>query len=241
MSAYKVQIEQFQGPLDLLLQLIEKEKLDITEVALSKVAEQYLTHLELIEECLPEDLADFLVVATKLLYLKSKTLLPYLYPEEDDEPDLAEQLKMYKLFLDASAKLDQALKKKKFLFPKEQLRLSDIEIKFSPPEKLTKTDLKKTFLQVLKKLEPVVRLPKAALIRAISMKEKLADIQALILKRVRMSFRELLAGAEDRTDVIVTFLAILELTKQKIVSVEQSGNFSEITICQNNNKSKSSS
>jgi len=113
-AAYKVQIEQFQGPLDLLLRLIEKEKLDITEVALSKVTEQYLKHLELIEESLPEDLADFLVIATKLLYIKSKALLPYLYPEDDDETDLAEQLKMYKLFLEAAKKLDQTIKVKKF-------------------------------------------------------------------------------------------------------------------------------
>jgi len=233
-AAYKVQIEQFQGPLDLLLRLIEKEKLDITEVALSKVTEQYLKHLELIEESLPEDLADFLVIATKLLYIKSKALLPYLYPEDDDETDLAEQLKMYKLFLEAAKKLDQTIKSKKILYPKEQLRLIDMEVKFSPPKKLTKTDLKKTFIQILKKLEPIVRLPQVALTRVVSLKEKLADIQALIFTRVKMSFNELLEGAEDRTEVVVIFLAILELTKQKIVKVEQAGNFSEISIEKNN-------
>ncbi len=74
MNNYKIKIEKFEGPLDLLLQLIEKEKLDITEVSLSKVTEQYLESIKNIEEYQPEDLADFLVVATKLLLLKSKTL-----------------------------------------------------------------------------------------------------------------------------------------------------------------------
>jgi len=230
MNNYKIKIEKFEGPLDLLLQLIEKEKLDITEVSLSKVTEQYLESIKNIEEYQPEDLADFLVVATKLLLLKSKTLLPYLYPEEEDEGNLAEQLKIYKEFLDATKEIEKILKNKKFIYPKQQIKLTDVEVKYSPPEKLKTQDLKKTFIDVIKKLEPIVRLPKAALTRAVSLREKIADIQEAIFRKTKLTYHELLVGADDRTEVIVTFLALLELTKQKIIRVEQGGNFEDINI-----------
>jgi segregation and condensation protein A len=73
-----VTLEKFQGPLDLLLQLIEKEELPIAEISIAEVTDQYVRYLDTLEELFPEELADFLVIATKLLYLKSKTLLPYL-------------------------------------------------------------------------------------------------------------------------------------------------------------------
>jgi segregation and condensation protein A len=81
---YKIKIEQFEGPLDLLLQLIEEQKLDITQMALSTVTEQYIAILDQNVSIPPEELADFLVVAAKLLLIKSKALLPYLSAEEED-------------------------------------------------------------------------------------------------------------------------------------------------------------
>ena len=92
----EIKIENFEGPLDLLLQLIEQEELDITQVSLSAVAEQFISYLETIEKKEPEMLADFLLIAAKLLYIKSRALLPELEMElEEDSIDLARQLKMY--------------------------------------------------------------------------------------------------------------------------------------------------
>lgn len=230
MSAYQVKIEQFEGPLDLLLQLIEKEKLDITEISLSKVAEQYLERLNQIGELYPEELADFLVVATRLLLIKSKTLLPYLFPEEEDEGDLEGQLKLYKEFLEASKKIEAIIKKENFIFPREQVKLKDIEVKFSPPKSLKSGQLKEMFERILKNIEPIIKLPKAVLTRVISLKEKIEHIQEEIIKKAQLSFRELMSQAKDRTEIIVTFLALLELVKQKVVFVEQEGIFKDISV-----------
>src|SRR3989338_6596602 len=103
--AKEIKLEKFQGPLDLLLQLIEQDELNITEISLSNVTEQFFDYLNKLEESRSEELADFLVIATKLVYLKSKHLLPYLYPEADEGPSLAEQLKLYKRYADASKEI----------------------------------------------------------------------------------------------------------------------------------------
>ena len=101
------QLEKFSGPLDLLLSLIDEEKLDINELAISEVTEQYLRYLEAMEEKRPEELADFLVMATRLLLLKSKNLLPQLETDEEEGPSLEEQLRLYKAFVEASKKLNK--------------------------------------------------------------------------------------------------------------------------------------
>lgn len=231
LKSYEVQIEQFEGPLDLLLDLIEKDKLDITELSLSNVTEQFLEHLNQVDDLYPEELADFLIVATKLLLIKSKTLLPYLQPDdEDDEGDLEDQLKIYKQYLEASKNLEKIINAGKFIYPKEQIKLKDIEVKFSPPENLNSKDLKNMFIDILKSLEPIVKLPKVALTRVVSLREKIAHIQESIIGKANLSFGELLSQAKDRTDVIVTFLALLELMKQKVISVEQDGLFDDISV-----------
>ena len=111
-DAYRVRLPVFDGPLDLLLNLIEREELDITKIALALVADQYLAYLKQIEEAHPDNLADFLVVAAKLVLIKSEALLPRPNrPSSESEldvgKDLAEQLRLYKLFKGAANRLGQ--------------------------------------------------------------------------------------------------------------------------------------
>ena len=103
-----IKIDKFEGPLSLLLKIIEKEELDITSVNLARIADEYLEYIKKSSNILPESMADFLLMATKLLYIKSKALLPYLFTDEDQEEleDLEEKLKMYKDFVDLSNKTD---------------------------------------------------------------------------------------------------------------------------------------
>ncbi|MDO8599727.1 MAG: segregation/condensation protein A, partial [bacterium] len=99
--SHTVKLDQFEGPLDLLLHLIEQEELDITAIALATVCEEYLAHLKRVEHRPPEEVADFLVVAAKLLYLKSLVLVPAVAGEADDDATgLAEQLRIYRAFLE---------------------------------------------------------------------------------------------------------------------------------------------
>ncbi|MFH0818952.1 MAG: ScpA family protein [Patescibacteria group bacterium] len=228
---YEVKLEKFQGPFDLLLQLIEQEELDITEISLAKITKQYIEHLQKVEELYPEELADFLVVATKLLLIKSRTLLPYLqWEEEEDESNLEEQLKIYREFHEASQTLEKMLLQRNFTYGRLDSRYDSPEIVFSPPEKITASSLQKFFINVLESLEPVIKLPQSAIAKAVTLKEKLFNLQEALTKTACLSFKDIISQAENKTDVIITFLAILELVKQQTITVNQQNNFEDITI-----------
>lgn len=231
MEKYQVKLEQFAGPLELLLQLILEEKLDITQIALAKVAEQYLKHLEEVEELYPEELADFLVVATKLLVLKSRAMLPYLeWGEEEEGPALEDQLKIYKEFHAAALQLEARIAAGKFTYGRVDDYFQSMDPIFSPPQKFTAENLKNFFIDVLKRLEPIVRLPKMALSRTVSLQEKIGHLQNLMQKNLQLSFKTLLGNAQDRQDIVLTFLALLELVKRKTIKVKQDNNYEDIQI-----------
>lgn len=227
---YEVKLEKFEGPLDLLLQLIESSDLDITEVALSEVADQFMKYLATVEDKNPEELADFLVVASRLLLIKSRILLPNLHIEDEIEAiELETQLKIYKEYYEASKKIENILAKKKVLFVRNKIPL-DIEVIFNPPKNLEGSKLKKIFLEVIKEIEPVIRLPKKSMLRAVSIKEKLEHIRSQILSGISLSFSDLIKESKNRTEVVVSFLGVLELVKQRHVVVKQDDMFEEIFI-----------
>lgn len=226
-----VELEKFSGPLDLLLQLIEKKELDITEIALAEVTEQFLAYLDTIEESRPQELADFLVVATKLLLIKSHALLPFLMPEEEEDPgELAAQLKMYKKYVDAMEHLEALLGKNMPLYAQKPMKKKPQEIVYAPPKGVGTQELRAYFIDVLKTLEPVVRIPKAAMKKVVTLREKFVQIQKVLEKQVTVNFNQLLADSEDRGEVVVTFLAVLELVKQQTVFVHQESHCAEITL-----------
>lgn len=227
---YKVNIEKFEGPLDLLLQLIEKEELDVTQVSLANVTDQYIQYLKEIEEINPGELADFLVIAAKLLYIKSKILLPSLYIDEQDEgTDLENQLKIYKEYWEAAKKVQKMISKKRFIFFREKLVMADIPA-FNPPKSLNKEKMHKVFRQIIKDLAPPMKLKEHKISKKISIEEKINHIKKMIFERAVMSFGTLLENAKDKNEVIVSFLAMLELVKQRTVRVDQEDLFHEILI-----------
>ncbi|HPF95290.1 MAG: segregation/condensation protein A [Candidatus Magasanikbacteria bacterium] len=229
--SYAVTLDQFEGPLDLLLQLVESEKLTITEISLVKVTEPFVTYIRQNQGVIPpEELADFLVIAAKLLYLKSKMMLPDLHdPELEEGPDLASQLKLYKAFSEASLVLSQRWNESKTLFGR-QFRAKKPAPAFLPPQQVDGDLLREYYLKALKRLEPVVKLPKAAIERVVTIEEKIATLKTRIHSMMRMSFQRFLADSHDRYEMVVSFLALLELIKQKEVTYEQSELFSEITL-----------
>lgn len=221
-------LEKFQGPLDLLLGLIDKAKLSITEISLGTVTEQFFKHLANIDDDRSEELADFLVVGTKLVYLKSKELLPRLNPEEDGGPSLAEQLKLYKRYADASKFVNK-------LWLKNLVGYSHYEppIKvagFFPPANAIATALHKSFVNLLRHLKPVDPLPQVSIDRTVSVKQKVQSLYEALQKFKKISFKEMLGGSTNRTDVIVSFLALLELVKQVKAGVTQPDSFGDMQI-----------
>lgn len=226
---YKVKLEKFEGPLDLLLQLIESEDLPITEVSLAKVTEQYVEHLQTLEQKNPDELADFLVVAAKLLLIKSRVLLPALEVGlEEDGFSLEDQLKLYREYAAASRRVGQFISKHRFAFAREKA-LFQTGV-FAPPTGVTPQKLVAVFLDVLSALLPIMELPKSAVLRTLSIKEKIEELRSLILKRAETSFSAMIRGARNKTEIIVSFLALLELIKQKIINVSQENIFEDISI-----------
>jgi segregation and condensation protein A len=226
---HEVKLDQFEGPLDLLLDLIQEDNLDITKVSLAKVTDQYVSYMKEIEETRPAELADFLVIAAKLLYIKSKALLPFLVWEEEEEGDLEKQLKLYKEFLEASKKVRKIINRKKFTFARVK-PLVVSEIMFNPPKSVNKYRLAETFRDVLAKLEPIFELPRKLIEKTISIKEKISQIKDLITGQSKVSFNHLIQAAENKTEIIVSFLAILELVKQREADLRQEILFEEIII-----------
>ncbi len=224
----EIKLEKFQGPLDLLLQLVELEKMNISEVALSQVTEQFLRHLDTLEANRSEELADFLVIATKLVYLKSKNLLPYLYPQEDDGPSLADQLKMYQQYVEAS---------KKIIILWEQNRISygrtepPVKVEgFVLPGNAAVVDLQKSMNALVARLRPINPLPSTTIDHTISVKQKIDAIYNIFKDKKQFSFKEMLQSAHNRTDIIVSFLALLEIIKSEKAFIKQSKSFDDIEI-----------
>lgn len=229
MTEFNVNIEQFEGPLSLLLQLIEREELDITELSLAKVADDYLNYINTSPNIRPEELADFLVVAAKLILLKSKQLMPNLIFEEEEGIDLETQLKMYREFVEASKKINEMIKAGSWAFPKERRPVAEIQ-GFFPPKEIQVGDLRAMYDTILARLKPFVSLPKEALQKTVSIAEKIQHIKDLIGRQAKARFSEVLKKAKNKTEVIVSFLALLELTKRKIVETSQDKVFEDITI-----------
>jgi len=132
---HQLKLEQFEGPLSLLLRLVEQERLEITEVSLAKVTESFIEYLRQNTEIPNEEMADFLVIATRLLYLKSKALLPGEAVAPEEGLALEDQLRMYKEFVEAAKKIESLIKRKKFAYFRENL-LKIQEQGFYPPKGL---------------------------------------------------------------------------------------------------------
>lgn len=228
------QTSQFSGPLDLLLQLIEQQQMDITQIALASVTEQFLIHVRKIESMIDAtQLADYLSIAAKLLVLKSKQLLPTLeIDREDEEPafDLEAQLYLYKQFKEAAKFLKKLDNRRRQSFQRDPGDLTAERTSFYPDPSVTSERLFESISNVAQALKEIIREPDALVREVVSIQDKIASLQQQIASQITAKLSDMIAQAKNKTEVIVTFLALLELTKQRIVIVEQNELFSDITI-----------
>lgn len=224
-----VKLEKFEGPLGLLLQLIEEEELSVSEISLSKIADQFIEYLNEVAAKDPEELADFLVVAAKLLFLKSRELLPGLAVPEEEGPSLELQLKMYKIFFEAARNLEAVAKKKRHLFFRDRLMVT-LAPRFSPPPLLDSEKLRASFVGVLDRITPVIKYPEERMKKTVSIQEKINRIKSMIENEATVRFNEILKESKTRTEVVVNFLALLELVRSRLVSAEQDSQFGDILI-----------
>ena len=226
---YHIQLEQFEGPLPLLLTLIEREKLDITRLSLAKVTDQYLEYVSRENHITLDNLSRFLGIAARLILIKSKALLPVLaFTDEEEEEigDLEAELRRYRQFKEAAARLGILISQKHALGTRES-SLESIPL-FLPPKDMRGEDLAAYFRSVLGNLPSMEMLEEKRVAEIVTLEEKISLLQESIRDRVQKSFSDIVALASDRVHVIVLFLALLELIKQRIVHAEQGTPFGEI-------------
>ncbi|MFA7314365.1 MAG: segregation/condensation protein A [Candidatus Magasanikbacteria bacterium] len=225
----QIQSKEFSGPLDLLLSLIDEKKMEISKLSISAVTEPFLNYLDTLEEIEAEELSDFLVIAARLLLMKSRTLLPQLNTDEESGVDLDEQLRLYRRFVDASKNLHNIwLDKSRISYGhiEEIVRATEI----TQPHNFTLELLSQSMVQLLKRLEPVKALPNTYIDKTITIKEKIDKMRAMLKKYKHVNFRDILSDVSSRTEVIVSFLAILELIKQNSVILKQDESFGDIEL-----------
>ncbi len=235
-TSYEVHTPVFQGPLDLLLRLIEKNELDITKVALAQVTDEFLEQVDRMRAASQIDIiAEFLAVAAKLLWIKSKALLPKppasareVDEEEDVGDELVRQLRAYRQYREAAG----------WLRERDHVGLrSYVRGSYQPRPIRVTLDLAGVDLQMLHEaaelaLTPVEPpRPERAIQRPrISIVEQVTIIRERLLRWARVSFRKLLSDKPTRLEAIVTLQAVLELIKQEAVSAQQDEPFGDITI-----------
>jgi segregation and condensation protein A len=232
---YKVRLEVFEGPLDLLLYLIKQDEIDIYDVSLERITSQYLEYLQAFKELNIELAGEFVVMAANLIYLKSRSLLPIDQqpPEEDaqeNDPrwDLIRQLIEYKKFKEAAAELHLRELEQERIFAREggassplrePLRLEEVGI----------FQLINAFQTVIKRVEARQEVQEIFTER-FSVSEKIDTILQRVANGARLRFSDLFGAVVSRVEVVVTFLALLELIRLKQVRALQKNMFEEIEI-----------
>jgi len=233
-DGYRVSTEVYEGPLDQLLNLIEKAELDITKLALAKVTDQYLEYMHNLTVKNPEEVSAFLVIAARLLQIKSAALLPRpsilekSSVEEDDAEALIQQLLLYRKFKQLSIYLEE----KQASSYRTYLRMLPPAVSIEPRldmSGITLVDLKQIAHEVffsekaLQPLSEVVNMPR------ITIRERITSIMQRLKNNILVKFSSVLQSRQ-KVEIVVTFLAMLELVKQNIVSANQSELFGEIEM-----------
>jgi len=229
--AYRIKTEQFEGPLDLLLDLIEKEKIDITRVSLAKITDEYLAYINERDDITLHNLTDFLSVAAKLILVKSQALLPLLQLDEEEEEDLKElerQLTALKVFKDHAETFKDFFVYACSCYGNDGMWGKQIH--FCPPDDLTKNDLYKAFSTALHTIPQMEELEQKIVRDVVSLEQHIEYIQVNIAKRATCAFSQITRNAHDRSEVVVSFLALLELVKRQIIVARQNGVFDDIVL-----------
>lgn len=226
---YRVKLEIFEGPLDLLLYLIKKDEIDIRDIPIAHITEQYLDYLRLLEELDIAVAGDFLVMAATLIYIKSKLLLPPSPKTageedltEDPRAELIERLLEYQKFKAAAQMLHARGEIEAASYARGQLETD----RHNPEVAATVLDLLRVFQDMLKRQQSQVQMEIER--DEMTMTEKLAQINQLLDERTEINVRELFARSRSKRELILTFLAFLELVKELRISLVQSELFGEI-------------
>jgi segregation and condensation protein A len=236
---YKVKFEVFEGPMDLLLYLVKKEEVDIYEVNLTKIAREFIEYVDLMREFDIEIAGEFLVMASTLMYIKSKELLPVdqqVQADEDDEGEdprweLIRKLVEYKKFKDAADKLGTLEHDQEDVYPrlpaKQEFEMPEDR---GPGLKVSIFDLINAVNDVIKRVEARTHDIRQIEDDHFTVADKINALRERLANQTRFTFSELFADAAGRNEVVATFLAMLELIRLEQIKIDQEDNFGDIVI-----------
>ena len=233
MQDYSVKLDAFEGPMDLLMHLIEKNKIDIYDIPMAALTEQYIDYLNRFREFNIEVASEFIVMAATLLQIKSRMMLPKP-PREEAEPEeadprqeLIDRILEYRRFKAVSSVLDDMAREQGRFFARLP---ADLPIHHLPPENMPLSALVEAFCAVIRVREEL-KLPEALVAREeYSIQDKITELLALLQRaHGRILFSDAFVSG-SRSELITTFLALLELIKLKTVLVQQPGQFAAIYI-----------
>lgn len=230
-NSYTVKTEIFEGPLDTLLGLIEKRKLFINDISLAQVADDFIAYVKNLGDFPMAESANFILIASTLVLIKSKSLLPNLTLSQEEEQsidDLQDRLKEHQKY----KRLGESLLK---IFNKNNLYIKlppkQTKVLFVPDERINLKRLYEGIMGVISQIPKVENLPKTVVQKVISLEEMIENLTDRITKSFKMSFKDFSGiGKEDKVNVIVSFLAMLELVKQGIIQVKQDRALDDIEI-----------
>lgn len=226
-----IQTEAFSGPLDLLLSLIEKRKLFINDISLGAVADDFVKYLETHSEYPIAKTAHFVLVASTLVLIKSKSLLPMLDLTEEEEhsvEDLERRLRMYQIIRNSALSLTSRMRKIMYFTEGTQKEV----VVFAPHPSITREALHSTINSIISAFpQKKEEVPKALVRKIVSLEEMIEGLAKRIEQKLTASFREFSGhGKREKVEVVVSFLAVLELVKRGIISVTQHNAFEDITM-----------
>lgn len=229
--SFTVKTTSFEGPLDLLLDLIEQRKLFINDISLAKVTDDFIEHVKGFENLPMGESAHFILVASTLLLIKSKSLLPELNLTEEEQGDIRDletRLKIYKRVKDASRHIAK-LFGGEMIFGQSQSRT--ITPVFAPDPRFTLEKALLCLKDLINRLPKKESVPKVTVKKILSLEEMIGNLTNRISSQLKMSFRQFTGEHRgDRVNVIVSFLAMLELVKQGMLRVSQESTFGDIEM-----------
>ena len=232
-ESYQLKITGFEGPLGLLLSLVEKRQLFINDVSLAAVTEDYLNYLNKLGGLNPAEISNFVLVASTLILIKSKSLLPDLNltsEEESDIRNLEEKLRLYEIFSKLSVNIKNDFGRKIIFAPLE--RKNDF-LMFLPDKEITKEKMMSFAKSVLDSMPKKIFLPEVAVQKVISLEEMIGNLTDRIKNSMKMSFKDFAGKAvtrEEKIFVIVGFLAMLELVRNGVLEALQECDGGDIII-----------
>lgn len=229
MEKFVIKTEEFEGPLDLLLQLIEKRKMPINKISLAQVADDYINHLKDNSQITKEEMANFIIIAATLMLIKSVSILPGLQPSEEEDSDMIDlerRLRIYNQFQIFGNEL-------KKIFGYQVIRQAEERIRrpiFLPSEELTIANIGQALSNVIKQFPTPEEKPQVSIKKTISLEEAIDNLETKIKKALKLRFNDIKLSQVEKVDIIVNFLGLLELVKRGLIETRQDNLFSDIEM-----------